>query len=755
MLNYQTLDAHLTPYKICLLLLVEKYCLEKNGQIRRELGHYLVDSVLNIKSCTVPSLSDLESQLRSAVPSMPPSDLLFENVCQKLKMLRSPDCLFQMLSRLFSGFTDRSLLAVDSILGLFVYELGWAFKNMLFDQLSDLWDFTKQYLQGQGHELRSPSQIDAYISYELDHIESHDAPLFTPARLDPAIENTQALAPDLAKPHYLLYRDCLYREDHAGAVDRLHQYFDKIQSKLNPAQPFFNPDFKNTKLEGGVSFNSSLPYATLNLAATYIRFRHYDGALELVTEALRLVQQKADDVCVYYALFLIVKILEKQDAHVQQFDLLRKILTGALPLKVHSLTSQVMVDLANNYLLCLREYNSLDYANYQPRNEPPSAWRMLNASMEAACFAETVSAFHQLKSSSLLSRSHVWDVIGYSCMSSLTARIQTRIRTPAAITANCDTFAGACILARRLADQGDSEGAFEVLAQIGRQCSQSAASHANWVHITRQILYENALHTNNMQEALVQVVQLAAAAPHHGSTRSYVDIMYRLALIWMRKGALDLASMAIRRAIKVSWEKGLRIHVAGFFLTLAEVHMRANNPIEAFSHLMSCLKLSEQYHLEEVRATAVVYLADVYLSKGTLESASKAQNLLDSVFPFLLQNGKAVLKAKAQIISLKAELLCDSLAGKDMTSSWEKALYRLEETGETAQAIQNYEILSEIHYLRSRLYHALERFSERNAAARSFRALKQEQRERNRRRSASQYYLDLKLLQGAHRSRCR
>ncbi|WCJ42276.1 Anaphase-promoting complex subunit 5 [Euphorbia peplus] len=144
--------------------------------------------------------------------------------------------------------------------------------------------------------LRTNWQVQGHLMEQADEIEKHGSSfLFNAFEL--ILRQIKKLAPDLHRVHYLRYLSSLYHDDYFAAVENLHCYFDYSAGTEG--------------FEFAPSSSGRYEIALLCLGMMHFYFGHPKQALLVLTEAVRVSQERSNESCLAYTLSTICNMLSE------------------------------------------------------------------------------------------------------------------------------------------------------------------------------------------------------------------------------------------------------------------------------------------------------------------------------------------------------------------------------------------------------------------------------------------------------------
>lgn len=375
----------------------------------------------------------------------------------------------------------------------------------------------------------------------------------------------------VSRTHVLSYLNCLIHRDFGGAVDSMHQYFDySLQSRVQEQQIALLT--MPAEQQAAPSFTSFLPYATLNLASTHLRFGHKAEALELIHETIRLVQERSDDVCLTLSLYQLQSLAASNGSVQSQLELLKLCLSRALEFMMPITGSEILAGLSDHYTTHAREQPTLQSStsggSVLSSVQPAASFEHLQASMRTAMQGDRDAA-HNVVNSVLAQWSGLFDLLGQSDISNLYSRA----------AASHDDIAAHIRLANQYASVGDFKLAVRILIEADRKFNPhrnegvGPRASPEWIFAVRQILFDWSLYRCEFETAQLHAIQLGAlgGAHHATSEKKGIDSNYRIALIRMYQGQFEEAHQIISSALD---RQGLVPQARALLLiTMAEIFM--------------------------------------------------------------------------------------------------------------------------------------------------------------------------------------
>ena len=229
------------------------------------------------------------------------------------------------------------------------------------------------------HSARTCAAPDALTTYVCDAVETLERQSLGVERTFPegALDELEALAPELPTLHYLRHAEALRKRDYPAAVEHLHRHFDvsgdTTASAIGAA----------SNLGGFESANAGrerLQTALLALGSMQIAFSHVDEAMFAISEAVRTAQQNADEASLAHALALTTALLSDTPVRLAGQSLYRDV---QLPTLLRRCAAQA-AELSSPHLIAYAALALTKYAIDNPDVTSGGESRLRGSAMQTA-----------------------------------------------------------------------------------------------------------------------------------------------------------------------------------------------------------------------------------------------------------------------------------------------------------------------------------------------------------------------------------
>ncbi|KAJ3035743.1 Anaphase-promoting complex subunit 5, partial [Rhizophlyctis rosea] len=212
---------------------------------------------------------------------------------------------------------------------------------------------------------------------------------------------------------------------------------------------------------------------------------------------------------------------------------------------------------------------------------------------------------------------------------------------------------------RQSAKEGDYAKAIEMLNAGKERYPAFTSSEANiWMATALSILFERASGRHELSNAQQYASLFAALAEEVSEWRIVSE--YQYASLARLEGRLEEAQGRFNKLIEDAKRKGSDTYqqAVPYYLQLAELHLDADDPYNAFPLVMTCILSASKYHMHLLVHHAKVVLAETLLH---LNDNKKAADILKGVMPTILAHGD--LQLRSMTLSVYAECLLTSAIG--------------------------------------------------------------------------------------------
>ncbi|KAK0590885.1 hypothetical protein LWI29_032824 [Acer saccharum] len=275
-------------------------CFEGVCHLLTNIGIYCKEAFSSCPAYELPRLDDSSNDMEalSEYENMDLENIVFEKVTEEIEArkkasekvsfhLHAPKALFGLVE-------DIEVSAVQKAKQGDKYREACSYIHPPNEAFRDI-------DSNAGAFLRTNWQMQGYLMEQSDAIEKYGSS-FSLNAFEIILRQLQKLAPELHRVHFLRYLNSLYHDDYFAALENLHRYFDYSAG----TEGF---DFAQSSM----ACNSFGRYeiALLCLGMMHFHFGHPKQALEVLTEAVGLSQQRSNDTCLAYTLSAICNLLSE------------------------------------------------------------------------------------------------------------------------------------------------------------------------------------------------------------------------------------------------------------------------------------------------------------------------------------------------------------------------------------------------------------------------------------------------------------
>mmetsp|Transcript_11909 Transcript_11909/g.22702 ORF Transcript_11909/g.22702 Transcript_11909/m.22702 type:complete len:741 (-) Transcript_11909:27-2249(-) len=732
--------SEINPHGISLLILIQEYVNDpKTYSAVLPFLEQQIEEPTGYMEPTLPELlDDLDSIWENGLK-------LAEVLSGELQAIEDPDALFDFFSEIGS-LVKRSApgslhnpqrkLEARSRFGIYVRRLTLAFDNMMFASVARLFDNLTKYKDVSNGSMKCPrpsGNLQTFLHKKAVEIETKVG--------QTSFEVTESMVKEILKlsssallpqAHFLRYLNCLHHREFEAAVDALHSYFDYLA-------PQSTRDSPRGKLA------SSHQYAILNLAILHFGFGHYDLAVRAIQETVRIAQQSSDHVCLMHALALLCRVAqEKQDkgggagggdsryarqllercvgaqtqaatrvnkeraliaARQAEFDNDEKL---QLPPEVPPVDSQSWLAMAKFQLEHINRESGM--------SDPRAVWESLTKASEV----NTKHSLAALMGTKYLVHSGAWLAYGNRFLAGLFSEAQ--LHFCGAVSSAQDTVLGLSALAALHSNQPKTASQLLQVAtdRFPVPC-HNTLQERTFLHLTQQ-----AIKKGDTQTASRLLQQLCAILPSAAQDfQLHIEGVIAKALLQASLCQHTSATAELLRAVQLCEERGELTRSVQCLLLVANICQAIGDPLSSLSYILTGLSRCQSLHLDNLGAAVKVSLAGVHLHLGSPQTAI---NTINEVFPQIIEHCDAEVAVDAYIIMAKCAISLSSSyedekepnQGQVHNGLLQQAIAFLETARGICQQLEHYVKLRDVHYLLSRVYHAVGDFEKRNWAAAAF-----------------------------------
>ncbi|KAL1915514.1 uncharacterized protein VTP21DRAFT_6638 [Calcarisporiella thermophila] len=732
----------ITPYKICLLALLQKFCSSHwEPTFAQKALYFLIHKLAANNDYQELTILELMTELEELGDEVV---TLEEMLREKLEEIRCPNDLYDLFS------VAKNLLHADeapahnnrhpneghlllhrrSVFGVFVRRAWLEFQKMPMEKIASLFSAFIAYrsamfaseeaneskaisdaslleeekeggvLQEIMERYHMPSEniiarsdAEHFLDYQVSLLEKSSG-IIPPRELQQKLNEIQHQIPTLFKVYYVSCLNCLRSGEVESAFENLHKFFD-----------YCHVNQKKTLYQ----------YALLNLAILHSRFNHKQQALWAVREAVSIARENQDQECLSYALSWLHR-LNKSRVHDES-----TIETSEQQM-LESLVGQTK-ELNLLYLQSLSELTKAKQA-LQTGASPSEIFESLlrSTSINTRYSLEGIIGTSQLLAAS------VWDLYGSSVLSTLYTQLQLAYHPNETVPE--DIAIGHCKLAYQQAMFGNYDQALSILHNASKEVAVKGFQVLPWVQCMGQILHQRALYTEELSNARAVSSTLAAACQDDELLR--MDVAFRKALYLAKKGQLNESLDMIWALVKECFRHNSTTSLMSvtYLLKLAEIHMESDVPISALPLILGGLTLSERFHIH-----ASFWLANARLAELLLQFNLPRQALetIEGIMPRVLAHGSLHLQSTVHFVHAKCILACiaEESQSEHAATRFSSVLPPLEYALAGFRRLNALEEMLSVLYYQARVFDHLGFSTERNQAAKQYRLLV-EQRSKSR-----------------------
>ncbi|KAH7578445.1 hypothetical protein ACOSQ2_000294 [Xanthoceras sorbifolium] len=282
------------------LLSFNLLCFEGVCHLLTNIGLYCKEALSSCPAYELPCLDDSSNDMEalSEYENMDLENIVFEKVTEEIEArkkasekvsfhLHAPNALFGLVE-------DIEVSAVQKAKQGDKYKEACPYVHPPNDAF-------REVDAKAGAFLRTNWQMQGYLMEQSDAIEKYGSS-FSLNAFEIILRQLQKLAPELHRVHFLRYLNSLYHDDYFAALENLHRYFDYSAG----TEGF---DFAQSSM--GCNIFGRYEIALLCLGMMHFHFGHPKQALEVLTEAVCLSQQRSNDTCLAYTLAAICNLLSE------------------------------------------------------------------------------------------------------------------------------------------------------------------------------------------------------------------------------------------------------------------------------------------------------------------------------------------------------------------------------------------------------------------------------------------------------------
>ncbi|XP_066905619.1 anaphase-promoting complex subunit 5 [Halyomorpha halys] len=700
-----TMLEYVTPYKICIVILLQEMCLLKANTwrnfhfrqpvfvedeeakpiYRRDfcmLALHLIQSpdmeyeeflaVLNSgKYKLYPELVDhfkkeIHNLLKRDVGSI--MDVL-NNIDRISLEQNSYDALIKPSSKLglflrrvrlfFEKLYFSQTIAMHKALHAYVHATKPTFTSMDME-LSSIGDESQIKASHEGPiGLWSKRQLELFLGEQAKLIQTGDA--LPPPQLQAKIHDVLTGNPDHVEAHFVSYMNCLRSREFCGAQESLYHYFDRRNPQCD----------EETKCRG-------LCYAALNLSILHSSFNHKEEAMFALKEAITLAHESNDNVCLQHAQAWMYKLTNEQ----------KGMLIDRSRVKCE--------DLNLNYLY---SFGLQAYAEHAAKNSdlPAKVFGLLSKSDVVNCqhsLLDILCTGHAM-------RAALWAMYGRSELASLSAQLLLHGQASSA-----NGTEPVVIAVSNIALYFTIQGEYGLAWAVINHGKERAPDSKWWVWSESVLCFTESLHRGLWGLAKEAVDRLAAVDP--------IEALLRESELCFARGDREGAERAGRAALEKSSDSSVMKVRALYALARAL-------PRSAVLSLTDAYHIATHFYVDYWAALIALEMGNIQLEMGLPQQAVKT---VEGALLRVLAHGSWSDISDGLVLYAK----CRVATYKNKHTDISEAIRLLSKAATLARHIEAYSKLKKIVYLQALLAHSIGMCAERNKFAYEFRLLDEEYR---------------------------
>jgi len=688
----------------------------------------------NNSSIREKTLEELKNDLeRRGIPSV------FKTLRDSLHEINSPDHLFDTFMKLEDMIDDDnnglSHIKSSSVFGIFIRKVLIAYKNLMFDGLSRLYEQLMGYKKMKVSFPVSAERMEQYTHKKALDLEKQIGVLSCD-ETEAQISTLLSLNPGLHQAHFLRYMNYMQNKEYAKSIDCLHRYFDYYGTYV----------MKQNGYQGNYS-NNPLQYAVFNLALLQYNFQHYSQAAQAILESIKMAQLANDHTCLVHALVLysdicyhtgdtshatklINQCIQAQEAaHMRMLEVKKEIKNRpeavmtehekeiieraqAVPtVEAQALLKLAMYTLQHAGVSSAKSSNYLDfYSKHLSGHEDDDGGKKMRIGVMAldyikkSCAISTSNNDADQLGLALTTRSKVWDLIGHSQLAKLYSRIFLRFygRTSSVSTS-------ALAIANLTTLEPNSNKQLENLREDVKKFQKNGYSGFHEKKLELEL--ENALDRGYLLEAEKLLEELLSLAPTlKENPDQNISIRILSARLLSKTGQHALAKGKLMSILEIAQGREdliLKVHV---LMALVEVYINANAADYGLLHLLQLLDIAGELKFDSLLIKIRMLTAKLQMRVKLYKAA---RVLLLSCMPHSLVN--CSLSVRLDLILLSAE--CDLRDGSTSERRLRDQLGKLANVEKLAKEQDNIRQLRSTYHLLALIYNKLGEIKKRNTAS--------------------------------------
>ncbi|XP_067950966.1 anaphase-promoting complex subunit 5-like [Watersipora subatra] len=651
------LQDTVTPYRICVLILIRLYLEEK----KKEEEMFAIDPTIEqvysdrqrqatmllfIELLKVPDMS-INQLFRTMNNSVP--EVLHTKVETAICELAEgkPCAYYQFFERLNlpigdtlgSELTEFSVLNKTSVVGMVVRSTLVVFKMLSLEELlttviADFIKYSREITCKRRPEialhsstlltqdpLPSRLQAERRVAQLAIMLEQNTRACDSATAVGQELNQLIQAYPFLHKVHYVRYLNQMRVREYAGAKESLHRYYDKIAQtgdRVRPKDPAFEDSNKCSR------------FASLSLASFYARFGHKHLALHSVKEAVKLAQEADDNTCLQHSLIWLEKLSDVSNFHNNSPGLTywELSLTGCL-IKTLQHTAP-----AQTPKLVFEELAQA--LSYQTKNIRLPIQNTVKSTTKLAQMMLTAG---------------LWSYYGNRSIPSLISHNVLHTDSSSQAISHCaeSECLALCTLSNRHFYQGRYECAESILNIAKENFCKPYFFCDIWCKMEQCQLFDRALYHSDTESMRLACDNLSALDPTESAIRR---ARYHMALGQYQQ-ALNvieglLALETLRNQSFVNTELKARV-----LLEMIHLYIERDDTVNAKKYINECRCFTSTHQLIYQHALCHYYSTYIQLMNGNAEEGYKT---MTQYLPCFLIHGSCFDKGRAQVVYTKCKI---------------------------------------------------------------------------------------------------
>ncbi|CAG8551168.1 3404_t:CDS:10 [Paraglomus occultum] len=714
----------LTPYKICLLALIDAYCDQGNEDFEVPLLYFLIDrlSVCDDYSYPEPTLPELCVRMEESDSANGKSIKM--TLFDKLRDLETPHEFIAYIQHTGTLLTRNEKdegkgLSRYSLFGIFVRRCHIECLRLSFAEISLIWNAFVEYklsclsLEPDNSVYTLSHVAKEYTMHKQEIISKNDAEKFAvyvitqlqlyggilPPHLESKIRMIHKRLPEISTIYYIEYIDCMQSGEYEGALRNFYNF-----SNFCPVDEAYS--------------KSWYQHVLLNLVKLHAKFGHKEQALLAISETIRMARESNDQECLRFALSWLY--------YLKSYEYVESIRLGA--------TEQQMLD------SMIDKAKEANFSSLQSLGELGKAAKKLQQAIIKHCFIRDYNRCQLSTDYLSWITLGVWDIYGdYNSMFSLEDSTCKRGANSNLIGNNgLSTLYSSQIITQKRPNPEDSVIAYCQIAEhhmlngnyteairlfmdsinifidIRRAASQ-------WISSLGRIKYTKSLESCEFYNIEALEIQLRAACQYDPIVAA--DFEYQRASHLSKSNREGMAVELLHSLIEQSsrLRSTNQMNVANYLLKLAEIRMTSTHQTSALPYVLSSLCLSERFHYRSSYLMAIIRLAEILLS---FNLATRSIGMIEKIMPELLAEHSLRLQSVGQLVYAEciiASITEDQRAvGRTPTNSLNDTIPFLDAALTGFSRLFSIAEALKVLQLQAYVYNAIGSLSSRNEAASAY-----------------------------------